>query len=216
MMRGGEILSSDGTMRIGIYGGTFDPIHLGHLVLAEQCREQLELDEVWFVPAGDPPHKRPAPLASGRQRRDMVDFAISGHAHFLVSDIELERDGPSYTIETLTQLNQLHPGQEWWLLIGADSLKDFPTWKQPEDIVQLARVAAVNRGDARPADAAEFTARFGERLDVVTMPGISISASDIRQRVAEGRSIRFLVPRAVEVYIQQQGLYRSAHQAAHT
>lgn len=197
-------------MRIGIYGGTFDPIHLGHLILAEQCREQLGLDEVWFVPAGEPPHKRAEPLSSGRQRREMVDYAISGHAFFRVSEIELERDGPSFTIETLMQLNQLHPDQQWWLLMGADSLRDFPTWREPKQIVQLARIAAVNRGDQPLADAAEFAARFGDRLDLVTMPGVNISASDIRHRVAAGRSIRFLVPRAVEVYIQQQGLFRSA------
>jgi len=195
-------------MRIGIFGGTFDPIHLGHLVLAEQCREQLGLEEVWFVPAGEPPHKMAAPRSSGRHRREMVEFAIAGHAHFKVSDIELERDGPSYTVETLSQLHQLHPNEEWWLLIGADSLDNFATWREPERITQLSRIAAVNRGDRSLPDTVAFTALFGDRLDVVTMPGIDLSASDIRQRIAAGRSIRYLVPRAVEVYIQEQRLYR--------
>jgi nicotinate-nucleotide adenylyltransferase len=195
-------------MRIGIFGGTFDPIHLGHLLLAEQCREQLRLDEVWFVPAGQPPHKTGASHTSGGQRREMVEFAIAGHAQFRVSTIELDRTGPSFTVDTLTQLCEQHPEHEWWLLIGADSLRDFPTWRQPERIVELARVAAVNRGDQRLEETAAFTARFGAALDVVTMPGVNLAASDLRRRVAEGRSIRFLVPRAVEVYIEQHQLYR--------
>ena len=197
-------------MRIGIFGGTFDPVHVGHLILAEQCREQLRLDEVWFVPAGEPPHKLAAARSSGKQRREMVEFAIAGHERFRVSTIELDRSGPSFTVDTLRQLHAAHPEHEWWLMIGADSLHDFATWRQPEQIAELARIAAVNRGDQPPPDTTAFTAKFGDRLDLVTMPGVSVSASDIRLRVAVGKSIRFLVSRAVEVYIQQQGLYRRA------
>jgi len=210
MMQRNGFPSTDDAMRIGIFGGTFDPIHLGHLILAEQCREQLRLDEVWFIPAGEPPHKLSKARSSGRHRREMIEFAIAGHDGFHVSDIELDREGPSYTVDTLSELHKLHPGHEWWLLIGADSLHDFPTWREPDVITQLAHVAAVNRGNDPPPDITAFTTQFGDHLDVVTMPGVNLSASDIRRRIAEGKSIRFLVPRAVEVYIQQQGLYRDA------
>jgi nicotinate-nucleotide adenylyltransferase len=196
-------------MRVGIFGGTFDPIHLAHLILAEQCREQLGLDEVWFVPAGEPPHKLAVPRTSGQHRRAMVEFAIAGHANFRLSDIELQRGGPTYTVDSLRALRQTFPEHAWWFLMGADSLRDFPTWRQPADIVSMSRIAVVNRGDMAELDTAAFVARFGDRLDVVPMPAVHLSASDIRRRVAEGRSIRFLVPRAVEVYIQQQGLYRT-------
>lgn len=196
-------------MRIGIFGGTFDPVHLAHLILAEQCREQLNLDEVWFVPAGEPPHKLASPRSAATHRRAMLEFAISGHASFRLSDIELQRSGPSYTVDTLEALHQQFPEHQWWLLMGADSLRDFLTWRAPDQIVNLARIAAVNRGPINGLDTCSFTARFGERLDLVTMPIVELSASDIRRRVREGRSIRFLVPRAVEIYIHQHGLYRS-------
>src|SRR5581483_9040798 len=195
-------------MRIGVYGGTFDPIHCGHLVLAEQCREQLALDEVWFVPAGEPPHKLGVPHSSGRQRREMVELAIAGHPQFRVSDIELERRGPSFTVDTLEELRRRQQDDEFWLLIGADSLHDFPTWRQPQRIAELARIAAVNRAGQPVPDISAFTAQFGDRLDVVTMPGMDVSASDLRRRVHDRHSIRFLVPRAVEMYIAQNGLYR--------
>ena len=196
-------------MRIGIYGGTFDPVHLAHLVLAEQCREQSGLDEVWFLPAARPPHKVGVTISDARHRVAMLEFAISGHPQFRVNPLELERSGPSYTVETLRELTRREPDVEWSLLMGGDSLRDFPTWREPDEIVALARIVAVNRGTEDLPGCAEFRARFGERLDVVQMPGLEISASDIRARVAAGRSIRFLVPRAVEVYIQQQQLYRN-------
>lgn len=196
-------------MRIGIFGGTFDPVHLAHLILAEQCREQLNLDEVWFVPAGEPPHKLAFPRSAATHRRAMVEFAIAGHASFRLSDIELQRSGPSYTVDTLEALHQDFPEHQWWLLMGADSLRDFLTWRAPDRIVNLARIAAVNRGPNHEFDTRSFIARFGARLDVVNMPVVDLSASDIRRRVREGLSIRFLVPRAVEVYIQQHGLYQT-------
>jgi nicotinate-nucleotide adenylyltransferase len=207
MMTRTQMPSSGAAMRIGIFGGTFDPIHWGHLLLAEQCREQLSLDEVWFVPAGVPPHKLAAARTSGAHRRQMVEFAIAGHEQFRVCDLELQRPGPSFTVDTLRELHRRHPEHDWWLLIGADSLRDFPTWREPEQIVQLARIAAVNRGDQPPPDTAAFVSQFGDRLCVVTMPGVNLSASDLRRRVRSGRSIRFQTPRAVEVYIQQQHLY---------
>ncbi len=202
-------------MRIGIFGGTFDPVHLGHLVLAEQCREQCLLDEVWFVPAGVPPHKTAAEISPAKQRLEMLQFAIAGHENFRIQQVELERSGPSFTVETLQRFHDEAPDRELFLLLGADSVHDLPTWREPGRILQLSTIAAVNRGD-RPACDLTATARhFGDdasqRFQIVQMPGLDISSRDIRQRVHSGRSIRYLVPRAVEVYIAQQQLYRSPH-----
>lgn len=195
-------------MRIGLYGGTFDPIHLGHLILAEQCREQLRLDAVWFIPAGEPPHKPPGGRTPGRQRLDMIELAISGHAAFRALDLEITRSGPSFTVETLAQLHHQHPTAEFWWLMGADALRDFPTWREPERILTLGRMAAVNRGGIESPETTAARQQFRDRIDDVEMPAITLSASDIRQRVATGQSVRYLVPRAVEVYIEQHRLYR--------
>lgn len=197
-------------MRLGIYGGTFDPVHLGHLVLAEQCREQLALDEVWFVPAGQPPHKRETALTPGRQRLEMLELAIAGHERFRAVNLELDRSGPSYTVDTLAALHAQNPARELFLLIGADSLRDFPTWREPQRIAELARVVAVNRGEQPDPDLTAFRAAYGDRIDLVRMPGLDISATDLRRRAAAGRSLRYLVPRAVEVYIQLHRLYQPA------
>ncbi|MDP1797834.1 MAG: nicotinate-nucleotide adenylyltransferase [Planctomycetaceae bacterium] len=197
-------------MRIGLYGGTFDPIHLGHLILAEQCREQLQLDAVWFIPAGEPPHKPPGGRTPGRQRLEMLELAIAGHDRFQALDIEVNRSGPSFTVETLTELHQPHPSTDFWWLMGADAVRDFPTWREPERIVTLARLGAVNRGGIPIPEAITARERFGDRIDDVTMPTITLSSSDIRQRVSEGKSVRYLVTRSVEVYIQQHGLYRGS------
>lgn len=197
-------------MRIGIYGGTFDPVHLAHLVLAEQCLEQAALDEVWFVPAAQPPHKLGASISAPSQRLAMLEFAIAGQPRFRVDRVELERGGPSFTVDTLSQLQGRHPAAEWFLLLGADAIRDFPTWREPARILELARIVAVNRGGQPLPDLAPVQGGAAERVQVVEMPGLEISATDLRARVAAGRSIRFLVPRAVEVYIHQQALYRRA------
>jgi nicotinate-nucleotide adenylyltransferase len=197
-------------MRLGIFGGTFDPVHYGHLLLAEQCREQLALDQVWFVPAAAPPHKPDAAISPAKDRLDMLRLATSGHPAFIVSDREVLRGGTSYTVETLAGLHDEDPARELFLLIGADSLADLPTWREPRRILQLATVVGVNRGrGAAKLDAA--VAALGEhvrpRLRVLDMPGIDHSASDLRRRAASGRSIRYMTPRAVEQYILEHHLY---------
>ena len=201
-------------MRLGLYGGTFDPVHFGHLLLAEQCREQCALDEVWFLPAHQAPHKQGTASTPGKARAEMLDFAVAGYPQFKVSRREIQRGGTSFTVDTLQQLHDDDPGHELFFLIGADSLQDLPTWREPERISVLATIVAVNRGD-RPLPAPEaLRAPLGDtitsRLKIVTMPGIDLSASDIRCRVREGRSIRFMVPRAVEAYIAEHKLYRDA------
>ena len=201
-------------MRLGLYGGTFDPVHFGHLLLAEQCREQCALDEVWFLPAHQAPHKRTTASTPAKARVEMLEFAIAGYPQFKVSRIEIQRGGTSFTVDTLQQLHDEDPGREIFFLIGGDSLYDLPTWREPERIAALATIVAVNRGD-RPLPGPDgLRASLGDliasRLKTVTMPGIDLSASDIRRRDREGRSIRFMVPRAVEVYIAEHKLYRDA------
>lgn len=205
-------------MRLGLYGGTFDPVHYGHLVLAEQCREQCDLDQVWLIPSHQSPHKTGATTSPGRARLEMLRLATAGAPDFVVSDLEIRRGGVSFTVDTLQQLHDEDPSRELFFLIGADSLYDLPTWREPQRIAELATIVAVNRGDRPLPDAANLHATLGQslaqRVKLVTMPGIDLSGSNIRRRVHAGRSIRFLTPRAVEMYISQHGLYRDPSKAA--
>lgn len=203
-------------MRIGIFGGSFDPVHYGHLLLAESCREQCRLDQVWFLPAALPPHKQTALLAPPDRRLDMLELATGGHPAFFVRADEIDRGGVSYTVDTLAALRASAPGHEWFLLLGADSLADLPNWREPQRIAELAQVVVVRRPERSlhehsglAASAVAAPAQAAAPL-VVAMPPIGLSASDIRDRVASGRSIRFMTPRAVELYIQTHGLYRAA------
>ena len=196
-------------MRLGIYGGTFDPIHYGHLLLAERCREEMQLDEVWFIPAGTPPHKQGRVTTPARARADMVEFAVSGFPEFKVSRIEMERGGPSYTVQTLEQLHIADPSRELFLLMGADSLAELATWKDPARILELSQVVAVNRAGEVPnlLSVHALLEQTDRSVQIVDMPAMGVSASEIRTRVAHGQSIRFLTPRPVEMYIRQHKLY---------
>ncbi|MBA4029948.1 MAG: nicotinic acid mononucleotide adenylyltransferase [Planctomyces sp.] len=201
-------------MRIGIYGGTFDPVHLAHLVLAESCREQLSLDEVWFVPAAQPPHKPGRVILDPKHRIQMLKLAIVGMPHFRVEPIEIQRGEISYTVDTLRALHEKHPGHEFFLLMGADSLQQIHTWKDPAALLELATLGVVNRGrtpppglDDLPELASLVNRQALEKIQHVTMPGLDISATELRERVATGRTIRFLVPRAVEAYLAANRCY---------
>lgn len=198
-------------MRLGLLGGTFDPIHVGHLLLAEQCREQCQLDEVWFLPAGNPPHKLAAEFTPGKERAEMLSFAIAGHPQFSVSRIELERSGTTYTVDTLEQLRDEDPTRELFFLLGADSLDDLPNWREPQRIAELATLVVANRGDRPLPHIDELRDQLGgsiiAKLRFVEIPGIDLSARDIRRRVRENRSIRFMTPRAIEAYIAEHRLY---------
>jgi nicotinate-nucleotide adenylyltransferase len=196
-------------MRLGIFGGTFDPIHLGHLILAEQCRESCVLDQVWFVVAGAPPHK-PGERTAVAHRLEMVRIAVAGHPAFVVSDIEAVGPGAHYSVETLAAIRADHPGDELLFLIGADSLADLPGWREPERIAQLATIVVVNRPGIDRVNLAN-PPNFGpgaRPIMSVMIPPIGIASSDLRRRLAEGRTIRYLVPRGVEAYIEAHGLYR--------
>lgn len=202
-------------MRLGIFGGAFDPIHNGHLLLAEQCREQCQLDEVWFVPTKIPPHKEAGSLSPDADRVEMLRLATAGRPEFVVSEIEIDRDDVSWTVDTLRQLHDERPDDELFLLIGADSLEDFPTWRQPESIAELATIVAANRGEASLEElTADLDPKLASGMRLVTMPGISISSTDLRSRVSDGKSIRYFVPRAVEQYIEGRNLYGSAETGA--
>lgn len=197
-------------MRLGIYGGTFDPVHYAHLLLAEQCREQLALDEVWFIPAAINPHKLTAKSAAPKDRLAMLRLAIAGMERFRVSDMEIARGGVSYTVDTLAELKSADASRDLYLLVGADSLGDLPNWREPERILELARVGAVNRGRGAPPleeAAAALGPLLRERVDLVEMPAVDLSATDIRRRASQNQSLRFMTPPAVERYMVERRLY---------
>jgi nicotinate-nucleotide adenylyltransferase len=202
-------------MRVGIFGGTFDPVHIGHLILAEQAREQAQLDEVWFVPAFRPPQKDAQAVSRFEQRVEMLSLALAGNPAFRIDELEKERTGPSYTVDTLAELRRRHPGTTFFLMIGGDSLADLPTWRDPRGIVAQAGLVVTARPGVALLDTAELRRRLGLPTDsplslqVVQAPLIDIASRSLRCRVAQGRSIRYCVPRAVEVYIHEKGLYQS-------
>ena len=202
-------------MRTGVFGGTFDPVHLGHLILAEQCREQANLDQVLFVPAALPPHKQEQMLTPFGQRVEMLSLAISGHPPFRIEEMEKNRPGPSYTVDTLTQLQQARPGDDLCFIIGSDSLHDLPLWYQPRRILELATLLVVARADwptfsaKKLKESLELADEFPLRYEVVEAPLITISSREIRRRIGERRSVRYMIPRAVEAYIEDKGLYQT-------
>jgi nicotinate-nucleotide adenylyltransferase len=189
--------------RIGVLGGTFDPPHIGHLVLAQECWWQLGLDELRLVPAAQSPLKDSAPRFSGDQRARMVARAVEGHAALTLSRVELERDAPSYTVHTLEAFAAAEPDSELWLVLGGDQLLDLHRWRDPARIVSLARLAVATRpGDDR--DALEVSAReiAPGRVDWVDMPQIGVSATMVRERLDAGRPVRYLLPAGVEDVIR--------------
>ena len=200
-------------MRLGIFGGSFDPIHFGHLLLAEYCREQAKLDEVWFLPAAVPPHKQGYALTADKHRTQMLRLAIGGHEQFVVSTLEIDRGGVNYTYQTLEQLHSDRPADELFFLMGGDSLKDLPSWREPQRICELAIPMVVNRPGSPPLSFDGLrelvpSQRLHEiRQHVVEMPLIGISSTDIRARVQSNHSIRYQTPAAVVKYIETHGLY---------
>ena len=193
------------TLKIGVFGGTFNPIHLGHLIVADSARESLYLDKVVFVPCASPPHKSSRSLIDADRRLEMVKLAISGHPNFEVSDIEIQRGGKSYTVDTLRALTLFYPTSQLYLLIGIDNLLELHSWKEPEEIFALSEVVAINRPGF---DAANVRKDYLRRVTFLRSPNIDISSSEIRRKARMGKSIRYLVPSAVEAYILKHGAYR--------
>ncbi len=199
-------------MKLGIFGGTFDPVHYGHLILAETAREACQLDEVRFLPAYSPPHKQNQKITTGKQRVEMLEFATAGLPEFVVDQRELNRQGTSYTVETLAELKEQFPEAELHFLMGADSLIDLPNWREPQRIAQLAKIVALNRNNSSSEDLQQVVSLLPDSIQrsviILEMPRIAISASDLRLRISENHSIRFLTPRPVERYILEHRLYR--------
>lgn len=192
-------------MKLGVFGGSFDPPHLGHLVAAQDACTALALDTVLFVPAAQPPHKLGRVLSPPELRLEMLEAALAADERFEACELELRRPGPSYTVETLRQLRGYHAGAELHLLMGADQFGDFASWREPDEILRLAHLVVLSReGREVPMAPAHL------RLDVTRL---DISASDIRSRVASGAPIRYLVPDPVEAIIRREGLYAAPETA---
>ncbi len=196
--------------RIGVFGGTFDPVHNGHLHIAREVRRALDLDRIIWAPAGRPPHKRGQIVSDDRDRVAMLELALADTPQDAISTIELERPGPSYTADTLEQLAQCLAPADLVFIMGEDSLRDFPTWKDPQRILAVAELAVAGRPgiDTDVDDLTRQMPDLKQRLTLVPMQELPVSSSEIRRRVAAGESIRDLGPEAVAEYIAREGLYR--------
>jgi nicotinate-nucleotide adenylyltransferase len=190
--------------RIGLFGGTFDPIHLGHLAVAQQAAESLDLSRVWFIPSGRPPHKKRARMTPSGLRHRMVKLALAGNPRFRASDIELRPSGAAYTIDSLRKIRAAHPGAELYLLMGMDQASTLSDWKEPERILEICRVAVLTRPGFQ---ASQVEPRWRKKLIFLPVSRLEISASEIRSRVRRGQSIKYLVPSAVEEMIRRYRLY---------
>jgi nicotinate-nucleotide adenylyltransferase len=197
-------------MRVGILGGTFDPVHVAHLILAEHAREALALDEVLFIPAGEPWRKSGRAITPAEHRLEMLRLAIEGNEAFGISDTELRRSGPTYTADTLEELAGERLDDEFYFIVGADALADLPSWHEPERIVAHAVLAVAPRELQEVNVAALNIPGLAARIEPFPLPRIDISSTDIRARVAAGASIRYLVPDGVGRYIAEHGLYGTA------
>jgi nicotinate-nucleotide adenylyltransferase len=192
-------------MRVGVLGGTFDPIHIAHLILAEQAREQLVLDKVLLIPAGDPWRKADREITRAALRLEMVRLAAAGNASFEVDDREVRREGATYTVDTLRELRaELDADDDLFLVLGEDALADLPNWKQPEALAEYATIAVAPREGVEVPPTLPFDPAAIERID---MPYLDVSATDLRRRARLGRSLRYLVPEAVREFIEDRGLY---------
>jgi len=196
---------------VGILGGAFNPLHIGHLVCAQEATFQLELDTVEVIPTARPPHRQLEQDPGAEARLEMCELAVDGDDRFSVSRIELDREGPSYTVDTLRQLHEMRPDDEFFVLLGGDQAERLPTWREPEAVLELATLCAFERvGYSRNAIVVKLARLKGaERLRFLDMPLMQVSSSSLRHRVAQGRPIRYLVPDAVARYISEHGLYEA-------
>lgn len=195
--------------RLGVMGGTFDPVHHGHLIAAEEARLRFHLDEVLFVPTGDPWQKRDRWVSPAEDRYLMTVIATASNPFFRVSRIEIERDGPTYTVDTLRTLQEeMGGGADLYFITGADAILQILTWKDPQEAVGLATFIAASRPGHELGALEELTPELREQVEVLRIPALAISSTEIRERVATGFPIRYLVPDAVAQYIVKRRLYR--------
>ncbi len=197
--------------KIGIMGGTFNPIHYGHLFLAENAFEQLNLDKILFMPSKNPPHKEKPQQVLDEQRVEMVKLAICNNPHFEISTFEMDRKGMTYTAHTLTLLKDENPDTDYYFILGADSLFMLQSWKDPQVIFNKCTIVAASRDHALEEDIQKHIdflyEEYNARVLQVKMPTIQLSSGDIRKRISEGKSIRYYIPESVMEYIEQHGLY---------
>jgi nicotinate-nucleotide adenylyltransferase len=194
-------------MRVGVLGGTFDPVHNAHLILAEHAREQLSLESVLFIPAGEPWRKAHRAITPPEHRLAMLELAIAGNDAFGISDIELRQSGPSYTADTLAVLAGERLDDEFYFIVGSDALADLPNWHEPARIIQHALLAVAPREDKDLDPETLGIPGMADHMVPFTVPRIDISSTAIRARVASGASVRYLVPDSVRVYIEDHALY---------
>lgn len=193
-------------MKIGLMGGTFDPIHIGHLLAAETAREEAGLDEVWFMPANVPPHKPHAPKASAEQRWEMVNRAIAGNDAFKASEMELAMGGTSYTIDTVARLNELFPQHQFYYIIGADMVMYLPKWNRIDQLVSMIGFIGITRAGYE-LDVEKLPPGIRGRVRLCLMPAVDISSTEIRERKHNRLTIRYRVPEPVRIYIEENRLY---------
>lgn len=198
-------------MKIGILGGTFDPIHIGHLIMADQVLDILKLDKILFIPTGRPPHKDGDEVSSPIDRINMVNLAIESNHRFESSDIEIKQNKLSYTIDTIRQLKKIYPEDEFYFIVGGDSLLSLDRWKNYKELISETNIAVVNRVTSSESKIKEkikyFNEKLGGKIGLVTCPVIDISSTGIRKRILEARTISYLVPDSVEKYIADKNLY---------
>ncbi|GIP16794.1 putative nicotinate-nucleotide adenylyltransferase [Paenibacillus montaniterrae] len=192
--------------RIGIMGGTFDPIHIGHLIAAVSAMEAAELDEVWFIPAATPPLKPNAPIADEQHRLEMVKLATRHEPRFRVLDIELKRGGTSYSIDTIASLMEQHEGCDFHYIVGSDRIHDLPQWHRAEELRQRIGFIGLNRPSA-PLQPELLPQAWRSSVAIITAPQIEISSTELRKRAAQGKSLRYFVADEVEQYIRRYHLY---------
>ncbi len=199
--------------KIGVMGGSFDPIHTAHLLIAESAREQLELDEIWFMPNANPPHKQEQEVTDASLRCEMVEYAIADNPYFTLCRYEAERSEISYTADTLAFFHEKYPNTDWYFLMGGDSIRDFSTWYHPERIAALAVLVIANREELQNELLQEAVQRvkkeYHARVRILSFPELDVSSSMIREKVRMGKSIRYLLPKQAEEYIMEHGLYRA-------
>jgi nicotinate-nucleotide adenylyltransferase len=198
-------------MDVGLFGGSFNPPHVAHLIVAEIARDQFGLDEVWWIPNATPPHKSHDELAAVEDRLAMTRRAIADNPAFRLCDIEVRRSGVSYTVETLRALQEQHPDTDFGLLLGSDSLDYFAEWHRPDEIADRVPLVVYKRPGVIDEVAAP---RFANHVRFVSAPVMEVSGTEIRSRCRKGRSIRYLVPDAVRTYIEDNGLYRATRTEA--
>jgi nicotinate-nucleotide adenylyltransferase len=205
-----------GRRKIGIFGGTFDPVHLGHLIIASEMQYELELELVLWVPAGDPPHKPDQIITPARHRVRMLELALAGREDFVIDHTDLERAGPSYTADTVARIQAQHPEDQMIFLMGADSLRDLHTWREPERILAVAELGVARRPDVEVDLEAsiERLPPLRGRVTIVDVPLIGITSRDLRHRVANDEPIAYQIPFAVERYIMEFSLYAPSTSAA--